>query len=112
MLFQLFRKSARLRFLYCQRYSRLPLVLYRSPRDPVAVSSASASPASANPPPASLRPCSSATTQIRPYHYIFSQTIQLHQFVSLSFLIHRRGRSASLTNGQRPPERQALCAEC
>jgi hypothetical protein len=38
--------------------------------------------------------------------------LNLISFLFFSFLIHRRGRSASLANGQRPPERQALCAEC
>jgi hypothetical protein len=74
-----------------------------------------------HPPPASLWPCQCrarglywhhAITQIRPYHYVFSQAIQLIQPDFLSFLMHRRRWSASLANGQRPPERRALCPEC
>jgi hypothetical protein len=105
---------------------RLHSVLYRSPRlqalqirqgykaatselagRALTQASATASPTStsASLPLASFRPCSNdacglhwrrATAQIRPCHYIFSQTIQLTQPDSLPFLIHSRGRSASL----------------
>jgi hypothetical protein len=128
-------------YICCQRCDRLPPILYHSPRlqapriwqehkaatseavgRALTQASATASPASASPPPASPRPCNSvarglhwrcATAQMRPCHYIFSKAIQLPQPDSLSLFIGEGGaRSASMANGQQPPERRALCAEC
>jgi hypothetical protein len=79
---------------------------------------------SASLPPASLRPYSNdarclhwrrASTQIRPCHYIFFQTIQLPQPDSLPFLIHSRGRSAPpwpMGNDHLSGERCVLSVDC